>query len=185
MTEARTPDQFPDELADLEDQGSAHEGGQAPAAPDSTLASLRDRVARVKKALHLDLEVPRLDPPVFVRYRPVEQTRLNAAGKLATKLNRSNDGDVIANASILSSACIGVFEVIDGEEVSIDPEDRHGEWPNFGPRLAELLGINTKKSSDVVRALFQTDGDIISTVSKLGVWSGYAQEELERDPEGN
>lgn len=185
MTEARTPDQFPDELAELEDEGPTHTGGQTPAAPGSTLASLRDRVARVKETLYLDLEVPRLEPPVFVRYRPTTQGRLNAAGKLASKLSKGDDGDVVANAGILASACIGVFEVIDGEEVSIDPEDRAGDWPTFGPHLAELLGINTRKASDVVRALYLTDGDIISTVTKLGVWSGYAQEQLERDPEGN
>ncbi|XBB66866.1 hypothetical protein ABFU82_22580 [Nocardioides sp. WV_118_6] len=185
MTEAHAPDQFPDELAELEDQGSTHAGGPAPAAPGSTLASLRDRIKNAKADLHLDLEVPRLDPQVFVRFRPTTQARLNAAGKLAGKLTKNDDGDIIANAGILASACIGVFEVIDGEEVSVDPDDRDGTWPTFGPRLAELLGVSTKKASDVVRALYLTDGDIISTVTKLGVWSGYAQEQLERDPEGN
>jgi hypothetical protein len=178
------PDEFPPETGD-----QAGDAGDVPAAPDSTLALLRQRVARAKEQLHVDLEVPRLEPPVFVRFKPTNQGRLNAASKLAGKLKNRDDGDVVANAGILADACLGVFEVleVDGQkvEVSIDPEDRDGDWPKFGPRLAELLGVTTNKASDVVRALYLTDGDIMSTVTKLGVWSGYAQDDLERDPEGN
>jgi hypothetical protein len=158
--------------------------GLAPAADGSTLASLRARREKAIEKLHLDLEVPRLDPQVFVRFKPVSQERLNAANKQAGK-SSDKDAEVIANAGILAWACLGVFEVIDGEEVSIDVDDREGEWPKFDKRLAGLLGVRAGKASEVVRGLYLTDGDIISTVGKLGVWSGYATDQLESDPAGN
>ena len=67
----------------------------------------------------------------------------------------------------------------------IDPNDRDGEHPKFDRRLAGLLGVPAGKASQVVRALYLTDGDIISTVNDLGIWSGFAREQMERDPEGN
>lgn len=175
-------DEFPNEF-DAVDESA----GLTPAADGSTLALLRDRVATAKKKLQLDLEVPRLDPPVFVRFKPPTQKRIEAANELARKLRNQKGGEavIIANAGLLADVCLGVFEVIDGREVSIDPEDRDGDWLKFGPRLAELLGLKTNKASDVVRALYLTDGDIISTSDKLAVWSGHAAEAFERDTEGN
>lgn len=160
------------------------------AAAGSALASLRARRRKSVAALHFDLEVPRYDPPVFVRYKPVSQEKVEQTFK-RTEKRRGQDRTVVTNAIILAEACLGVFEVIDGQEVSVDPEDRDGEWPKFDQRLGELLTSiedgerAPTKASDVVRKLYLTDGDIISTAQDLSVRSGYAQEQLERESEGN
>lgn len=171
-----------DELADVEATQSVQ---PVPAADGSELSSLRSRRARVREQLHFDLEVPRYDPPVLVRYKPVPQEKIEQTFE-RTKKMRGKDRTAVTNAIILAGACIGVFEVIDGEEVSVDPDDRAGEWPTFGPRLAGILGEPmAKKASDVVRALYLTDGDLISTAQELAALSGYAQDQIERDSSGN
>ncbi len=157
---------------------------EAPVAEGSVLAGLRERREQAKTKLVKDLAVPRMDPPVYVRFKPIPSRRLTAANKQAAA-SGDKDAEVIANAGVLAEACLGVFEVIDGREVSIDPNDRDGEHPKFDRRLAGLLGVPAGKASQVVRALYLTDGDIISTVNDLGIWSGFAREQMERDPEGN
>lgn len=160
------------------------DAGETPAAPGSVLASLRERRAGVVQALYTDLEVPRIPGPVYVRYKPIPQRRITAANTQAAA-SKDKDADVVSNAAVLAEACLGVFEVIDGCEVSVDDSDRDGEWPKFDRRLAGLLGIPWSKGGDVVRGLYATDGDIISTVRKVVVWSGFVDEQQERDEEGN
>lgn len=164
MTEEHTPDQ----------------AGARPAAPGSPLASLRDRREKAREELHLDLAVPRLEPPVYVRFAPVEQSQINRINERHRK-SKDKDKDVIINALVLTEACRGVFEVIDGESVSVNPGGRDGDWPRFDPELADLLGLNPDetKAVDVVRGLYLTDGDIIATASRLAEWSGYSMADLE------
>jgi hypothetical protein len=159
------------------------ERAERPAAPGSALSSLRARRQKAAEELHLDLAVPRLDPPVWVRFAPVEQGLIDRANKRHEK-SKAQDKNVVINAVILADACRGVFEVIDGEEVSIDDNDRDGEWPRFDDQLADLLGVEAGKASDVVRALYLTDGDVIATATKLADWSGYSLADLE-EREGN
>lgn len=154
-----------------------------PAASGSPLSSLRARRDTARQRLHLDLEVPRMDPPVYVRYSPLPHGRITAITKRFEK-SKDADRDVLANAAILAEACQGIYEVIDGREVSVDDRDRDGDWPRFDDRLAELLGITAGKASDVVRGLYLTDGDVIATASRLAEWSGYSAAELE-EREGN
>lgn len=160
------------------------------AAEGSALSSLRQRRKEVKSRLFFDLEVPRYDPPIYVRYKPVSQQKIEDTYKRTDKL-RGENRTVTTNAIILAEACVGVFEIIDGERVSVDPEDRGGEWPKFEKRLGELLTDiedgerPPTKGSEVVRKLFFTDGDIIATAQDLATKSGYAQEQLELEPEGN
>lgn len=154
------------------------EPGPRPAAAGSPLSSLRARREDAKKGLHLDVAVPRLDPPVYVRFAPATQAQIDRAAKRHEK-SKDADKSVITNAVILAEACQGVFEVIDGEAVSVDHRDRDGEWPCFDDRLAELLGVDASKAVDVVRALYLTDGDVIKVASQLAEWSGYSAEDLE------
>lgn len=180
-------DQFNDDdfVNDADDFGSPQEDdGRTPAAPGSVRASLRDRREAAVSSLHIDLEVPRLDPPVFVRYAPIPKAKINAANEKVAK-SKDPETDIIANASLLIGACLGVFEVIDGEEVSIVADDRDGPWPKFDADLARELGVKAGKATAVVRSLYLTDGDVVSTVGKIGEWSGYAAEQSERDTEGN
>jgi hypothetical protein len=155
-----------------------------PAAEGSQLQSLRERRQAAEKKLHIDLVVPRLDPPVFVRFNAVPIHVINAVSKQYAK-SKDPEVDVIFESVILTRACAGVFEVVDGQERSIDPAG--GEWPTFGePVLAELLGLPVGSSAvDVVRGLYLTDGDIMATGAQLREFSGYSAAELERDFEGN
>lgn len=155
------------------------------AAPDSALAGHRARRQKSIAELFTDLVVPRYDPEIYVRFRPVVQRRIDAVNKAAEK-SKDRDKSAIANAVILADACIGIFEVVDGVEVSIDPRDPGGAWPKFDERLAEIFELPAaKKASEVVRGLYLTDGDVIGTASKLAEWSGYATDQLERDEAGN
>ena len=167
-----------------EDFATPTDDGRAPAAPGSTLASLRERREAVLAAQYLDLAVPDYDPPVYVRYKPITNAKLNAATKQVAA-SKDRDAEVIANAGVLAEACVGVFEVIDDTQVSIDPTDRDGTWLRFDKDLARLLGVPAGKAAEVVRALYPTDGHIISTVGKVGQWSGFAMDQLERDDAGN
>jgi hypothetical protein len=157
---------------------------QRPAAVGSPLASLRARREKAVTGLHLDLAVQRLDPPVYVRYRPVTQAEIDQSSKLFDK-SKDADKNVKANAATLAKACLGVFEVIDGVEVSVDPADRHGSWPRFDQQLGDLLGLETNRAADIVRGLYLTDGDVIATATKLADWSGYSLSGLEEREAGN
>lgn len=179
--------EFTDELADE----PTIEAGQVEAAESSPLAGLRAARAKVVATLHTDLPIPRLEG-FGVRYGIVTQRRID---QITKKFQQSKDPDrtVIINALVLAEACLGVYQWVDGEQVSVDPEDRAGEWPKFAERLAELLHDpdepkpRATKSSDVVRSLYLTDGDIVSTATQLAEWNGYAAEILadDEDLQGN
>lgn len=158
----------------------------------SALASLRDRRKEAASKLFIDLEVPRLEPAVFVRFGPIP---LGKVEELQEKVRKSSDKKhraINANAALLveavqgeaaDAATLGVFEVVDGKKVGIDGSPT--DWPKFDERLAELLECSAARASDVVRGLYLTEGDIVSTVGRLLEWNGFAAETLEADVEGN
>lgn len=156
-----------------------------PAAAPTLRSSLRDRRQQVVEKLYTDRRVPRLDPPVMVRFRPLPGATIDRLTKAVEK-GKDPDRSTVQNALALAEACQGIFEIIDGEEVSIDDQDRDGEWPRFDAHLCRLLGIpETGRASDVVRALYLTDGDVISEAGELTVWSGFARREGDEDYSGN
>lgn len=161
--------------------------GQRPAAPTSALAGIRDRRQKVVAELFTDLEVPRYDPPIYVRFGPIPDTRIEALNKQTAK-SKDPAKNVVANAVALAEVCLGVFEVIDGEKVSVDPENRSsdpGDWPRFNDHLAALLGLEgATKAADVVRGLYATDGDLLSTSGRVTEWSGYSLDGVD-ELEGN
>lgn len=146
--------------------------------------SLSSRRQQAVDELWTDLKIPRYDPPIYVRFKPIEQKRIDAM-TASIERSKAKDKRVAANAALLAEATIGVFEVVDGEQVSIDPEDRDGDWPKFDMRLAELFEVQAVKAAEVVRAVYLTDGDIIATVMQVGEWSGYNLDEIQADFEGN
>ena len=151
-----------------------------PAAPDSALAGLRARREAAVQQLHKDLPVPRLDPPVFVRFRVVDQADIDEANKLMAK-SKDRDRRVITNAIVLAKACLGIFEKdAHGEPVG-DPD----EWLRFDKSLAAVLEVDLIKGSDIVRALYLADGDIIATCEKLWEFSGFTGDQLESEFAGN
>lgn len=173
-------------MTDLYDDAEAGQVQPVPAAAGSPLSGLRARRDAARQTLHKDLAVPRYDPPVFVRFRPLTQAEVDAAQKTHEK-SKDPERTVVVNAGLLAKACLGVFELDgQGREVSVLPDDRDGDWPRFDERLAELVcdGPETRASA-IVRALYLTDGDLIATAGVLTEWSGYGTEGLEREQQGN
>lgn len=155
------------------------ETGDRPAAAGSPLANLRARRQAAADRLHLDLAVPRLDPPVFVRFRPITQAEINRINAQHAK-SKAKDVDVVVNAVSLATCCLGVFD-----DTTVELVDA-GEAPKFDEDLAELLELpEGSKAVDVVRGLYLTDGDVIAAGAELAQWSGYRWQDLERESEGN
>jgi len=156
-----------------------------PAASRTLRHSLRERRSAAKKVLHLDRRVPRLDPPVFVRFKPIPSAKID---QLNVQMSKSKDPDktAVMNARAVAHSCIGIFEKVDGENVSIDTDHPDEDWPVFDGRLAELLGVpDTGRPEDLVRALYLTDGDVIKAATELTTWSGYAERDEDEEFAGN
>lgn len=154
-----------------------------PAASDSPLASLRARRQARLDTLHLDLKVPRWDddngPAIYVRYKPVDVAQ---AARVADRAEKSKAADwvVVANASVLVNACVGVFAMENGQRLSLRDGDPHGPWTRFDQDLAESLGLDgPTRATDVCKALFFTGGDLIGHAAALAEWSGNSTPEVE------
>ena len=165
----------------------AEDVASTPAAPGSALARFRQARAKALQGLTVDLQVPGYDPPLYVRFRPVKQTEVD---KVTEKANQSTDPDreLNANAAILAHACVGVFETVDGKPVG-DPSS----WPKFDQDLAHLLGIDEAEdgtrleptTTEIVRALYLTDGALLNTARALDAWSAPAIRRREEESAGN
>jgi hypothetical protein len=131
------------------------------------------RLAEARKAalatLHLDLQVPRLDPPVVVRVRPITNAEVAAITR-RFRGNKTPDAPVMHNAAIIAEACLGVF----GLDENGEPVEDEADWPRFDEELAEILGLDGASSAvDVVRGLYLTDGDVASAADQIVLWSGF------------
>lgn len=152
-----------------------------PAGRDSALEQLRHRRRKALANLTHDLRVPRWDedggPKVFVRYRPIEKDWIDEANEKAADL--TNDRSATAAAYILAKACVLVFALgPDGTEIRLSD--------HFDEELSTTLGLDATGAVDTVRSLhFNIDGDLLSTLDDLTVWSGYGRRDLEREYAGN
>jgi hypothetical protein len=149
------------------------------AAAGSALDDLRVRRARHTDNLFIDLKVPRWDDDggaqVWVRYRPASPGKVNAVGmkRLEHKAEHGDAWLVLANADILIESCLGVYGVLpdDPTRYSFRRGDPAGPWTKFDPDLADSLGLEAAKATDVVRALYLTEGDLIAACDQLCEWS--------------
>lgn len=154
--------------------------------PDSPLAGLRARRVEALQHLYVDLKVPRWDddggPAVYVRYQPVDpETAQKAVRKRQQAKPRPDKHLLLATCDVLLGACIGVFAV-EGESaeggdpvrLSLREGDERGEWTKFDGDLAEALGIDHRRATDIVRGLYLTEGDIWAASQALAEWSGIA-----------
>lgn len=152
----------------------------------SILGQLRSRREQVVEAAHKDLRVPRWGEPgtgtpeIYVRYRPVDHKIIRKAMEVGDNTKAKGDkraaAEVRANIDVLIAGCVGVFGVVDGEQYSLRPGDPKGEWTGFDQDLAENLGCG-QSATEVIRSLYITDGDIISTASAVAEFSGYQEAE--------
>lgn len=163
--------------------GSEVARGAAP----SILLSLKERRQQVLEEQVLRLPVPRWeDPVIVVHYGPVEHTFIKAAQTRMEKAgnDKKADAEVDANADILIRGCKAVVAVVDGKEYSLRPDDPEGEPTVFDQDLAENLGVagvggKPPTARQVVRALFITQGDILSAANELIKFSGYRETEAD------
>ena len=162
------------------------EPGEIPAAPRSGLAAIRGKRAEAVKALHIDLPVQRSEEvfgqTVFVRCRPYTDAERKAVTKRVEKLKSKAD-EVAENASLLAKCTLGIF--------TADERDNPDEWMRFDRELAALIldedesEVSVATAAEVVRLLYLTDGDILSSAAKLTEFSGYSLEELDEATSGN
>jgi hypothetical protein len=146
------------------------------------LASLRDRRKAIMDDMFIDIKVPRWnEPEIYVRFRPISAVTLNKKVE-----NRRKQGgemwSIMVNADILVDACIGIYGVMDGDidkKFSLRLNDPTGEWTKFDSVLAEAFGMEAVRATDVVMALYLTEGDLIATANKLFEWSGIASNEAD------
>lgn len=154
----------------------------APKAPSVALKSLAAKREALKENLHLDLSVPRWeDPEIFVRYGPVNMTQTEAVVDKRRK-SKVPEWSLLANADILSQSCIGIYACLDGDyekKYSLRVGDENGTWTKFDPDMAAALGSQLQGASEVVRALYFTDGDLLEAAKQVTDWSGIKNAEVD------
>ncbi|MDQ2727577.1 MAG: hypothetical protein M3Y91_06885 [Actinomycetota bacterium] len=152
----------------------------------SALAKIQARRTEGPDVLHIDKIVPRREPipgaaVTYVRFRPLEPDVIADAWERRQKRRkdgtRSKAWRTMASAEALVEACIGVYGVVvdgDGTEmrVSYMPGDPFGEWTKFDTDLAKAIGSSATAGAGVCRALYETDGDIMTVAGELAEWSG-------------
>lgn len=156
-------------------------GDELQAAEDSLLGDLRGDLEKAQRRLHLDLRIPRVEPPLFVRFTPMPKSVLDKANE-SIRDSKDDDRVVVANAVALTHVCAGVFrEGTDGRPAG-NPE----QWPKFDQRLAGMLGLPADCGAvAVVRKLYLTDGDVIAACADVAEWSAQTERRAQEEHEGN
>jgi hypothetical protein len=156
----------------------------APKAPSAALKSLAAKREALKENLYLDLQVPRWsEPEIFVRYGPVDMTLTENVVEKRRK-SKIPEWSILANADILAQACIGIYACLDEDyetKYSLRSGDENGSWTKFDPDMADALGSQLQGASEVVRALYLTDGDLLEAAKRVTEWSGIKNAEVDSD----
>lgn len=154
----------------------------------SILGQLKNRREEIRKGEHLDLPVPRWeDPTVIVKYTPLPHAVIRQAQDRVEKApkQRKYETELNGNCDLLIRACDSVIARIDGQDYSLRPGDPKGEPTVFDPDLGENLGLGENATArDIVKALFITEGDILSHARSLVEWSGYREAEADEQLQG-
>ena len=151
------------------------------------LFHLKARREELVKNLTLDLRVPRWDSPeLWVRYRPVDATKLTASVERRQK-TKTNDQSILLNADILVESCVGIYARhpdFPGQELSLREDDPFGKLTRFDPDLATSLGIPDAlgvTAAMVCRKLYLTDGDLVDAATQVLEWSAATNEKADED----
>ena len=148
----------------------------------TALASLQARRAEIVDELYTDIKVPRWEAPeLYVRFKPVSTIKLNNAVEKRRK-QKGDDWSLLANADMLIDSCVGVYAVMNGDienKISLEKGNPNGTWTKFDHKLAEALGLDTQRATDVVQTIYLTEGDLIDTANKLFKWSNVANDEAD------
>jgi hypothetical protein len=151
-----------------------------PPATTTALDRLKARISEEReqalKSLTFKLPVPRWDS-VVVEYAAISSERWGRMIEMAQKTDMSN---LDFNSRFLAQQA-------NGELISADLEDPSQPPPTFDKRLANSLGLTYQGVAvDMVKELYLTDGDIISTAAALLDLSGFQRaQEIEASVLGN
>lgn len=139
----------------------------------SSLAALRRKISTKRAERYQDMPVPDLDV-IVVRYGPVESSEL---AKILQRRNRKDpDRGALSSADILARACLGIYERGDDGELQVD--GKYLTSDDGEPLTFATLGlVEVKNAIAQVRALYVTDGDLISTADAVLRLSGYDAED--------
>jgi hypothetical protein len=159
-----------------------------PPATTTALDRLKARISEEReqalKSLTFKLPVPRWDS-VVVEYAAISSERWGRMIEMAQKTDMSN---LDFNSRFLAQQAKAIYvKDDDGELISADLEDPSQPPPTFDKRLANSLGLTYQGVAvDMVKELYLTDGDIISTAAALLDLSGFQRaQEIEASVLGN
>lgn len=149
----------------------------------SFLEHLKERREAIAESELLTLAVPRWsDPVIKVVYRPIDHGIIRAAQTRVEKAPKAKQfaAEVDGNVDLLIRGCKAVVAVINEQEYSLRPGDHEGEPTTFDKDLALNLGLpDGSTARQVVKALFITEGDILSHGKSLVEFSGYRETEAD------
>jgi hypothetical protein len=152
----------------------------------SILGNLKERRQQIVKDDLLTLPVPRwVDPAIFVRYVPIEHAAIRKAQDAveAAPKKEKYAVEVRGNIDLLIKGCVAVFARLPGDDraYSLREGDWEGEPTTFDVDLARNLGLDHDgvTARETVKALFITEGDIISHAQELIDFSGYRESEAD------
>ena len=155
-------------------------------AETTPLLSLKKRREQIVNDLYIDIKIPRWDAPeLYARFKPVSATKLSKTiekYQAKAKTDKNTDWSFLANAEMLYDACIGVYAVVDGDKdnkLSLRPNEPHSPFTRFDEVMAEALGIEAVRATDVVVNTFFAEGDLIDTANRLFRWSNIANAEAD------
>ena len=161
---------------------SAVEVNEAPATELFTpLISLKSRRQAIADDLYLDIRVPRWDDPeVYVRFKPVSATKLNATIERRRK-QKADNWSLLANADMLVDCCIGIYAQVEGTDgkFSLRENDANGPWTKYDKDLAHALGLDANSAVESCIGLYFSEGDLLDTANKLFRWSNIAGDEAD------
>jgi hypothetical protein len=149
----------------------------------SVLGSLATRREKVIEQDYTDLRVPRwTEPEIYVRFKVVPHSIIRKALQQQEKARQDKvaKAELASNIEILVHGCIGVYALLDGDDTkySLRLGDERGNWTRFDDDLAANLECG-ESASEVVRALYLSDGDIMSAASAVVEFSGYRDAEAD------
>jgi hypothetical protein len=153
-------------------------------AADSPLAGLGKQRQAAQEQRYLDLRVPSIEPPLWIRYLPVESSVLSQLDdKRESELKQPQtraSANLRYGAGVLARSCAGIFRLDeDGKPVG-DPST----WPRFDRDLAEALEVPFVNSTILVSALYVSDGDVTSAGNEVADFSGYTARAERRELQG-
>lgn len=149
---------------------------QVQAPVGSPLASLREKAAQARSAAVNKVPVPRMDP-IVLHLRPVKAEELTDIYERRKKAP-VKEQMLLVSCDILVACCTGIYEQGPAGEDGQPTYSASGQYlqaPPGAPLTFATLGMaeDGTKAVDEVKALFVTDGDLISASEGHVLWSGF------------